>query len=134
MNIFEQATRQAYRYPSVRGPLDTESLWHLPLTHKSGCDLDSVAKAVNSELKAVTEESFVATTNNAAKTHLETKLEIVKHIIAVKLAEAEAAATAAKRTQERTKLLEALDRANGKALENLTPEEIQARIDALSGS
>lgn len=132
MNIFEQSTRQAYRFPTVRGFVDTESLWQMPLTHKSGFDLDSVAKAVNAELKAVTEESFVVTSTNPNKDHIATRLEVVKHIIAVKIAEAEAAATAAKRSQERAKLLDALDRANGKALENLSPEEIQARIDALS--
>ena len=82
MTIFEKATREKFRYPSAKGLLTTEQLWELPLTAKSGFSLDDVAKAVNAELKAVDTESFVATEANPAKATLETKLEVVKHVIA----------------------------------------------------
>lgn len=95
MNIFEKATREKFRYPSAKGQLTTEQLWELPLTAKSGFSLDEVAKAVNAELKAVDTESFVATETNPAKATLETKLEIVKHVIAVRIADDRAAKAAA---------------------------------------
>lgn len=131
MNIFETATRRAFRFPSVRGQLTTEQLWSLPLTATNGFALDDVAKAVNAELKDVTEESFVSTERDPAQTLLETKLAVVKHVIAVKLAEREAARTAAVKKAEKQKLLAALERKQDAELEGLSQQELLARIEAL---
>ncbi|GAB7037135.1 MULTISPECIES: hypothetical protein [Catenuloplanes] len=131
MNIFEKATREKFRYPSAKGQLTTEQLWELPLTAKSGFSLDEVAKAVNAELKAVDTESFVATETNPAKATLETKLEIVKHVIAVRIADDRAAKAAAANKLEKEKLLEILGRKQDAALENLTEAELLARINNL---
>ncbi len=130
-NIFETASRQAVRFVSNRGELTTEQLWDLPLQSKSGFDLDSVAKAVNMALKATTEESFVATARNPMKEGLELKLEIVKHIIAIRIQENADKQAAAGRAAEREKLLGILGEKQDEALKNLTPDEIQARLDAL---
>lgn len=131
MTNFEQATREKFRYPSARGWLSTEQLWELPLTAKSGFSLDDVAKAVNAELKAVDTESFVATESNPAKAICESKLSILKHIIAVRLAENRAAAALATKKWEKEKLLEVLSRKQDAALENLTEDELLARINDL---
>ena len=131
MTIFEKATREKFRYPSTKGLLTTEQLWELPLTAKSGFSLDDVAKAVNAELKAVDTESFVATETNPAKATLETKLDVVKHIIAVRLAEDLAAKAAAAKKLEKEKLLAVLGRKQDAVLENLTEEELLARINNL---
>jgi hypothetical protein len=131
VTIFEKATREKFRYPSAKGLLTTEQLWELPLTAKSGFSLDDVAKAVNAELKAVDTESFVATEANPAKATWETKLEVVKHVIAVRLAEDQAAKAAAAKKLEKEKLLAVLDRKQDAVLENLTEEELLARINNL---
>ncbi|MFC7545640.1 hypothetical protein [Plantactinospora sp. GCM10030261] len=131
MTIFEKATREKFRYPSTKGLLTTEQLWELPLTAKSGFSLDDVAKAVNAELQAVDTESFVATEANPAKVTLEIKLEVVKHVIAVRLAEDKAAKAAAAKKLEKEKLLAVLDRKQDAALENLTEAELLARINNL---
>lgn len=131
MNIFEYASRNAVRFQSIKGLITTEDLWDLPLQHKGGFDLDSVAKAVNAELKATAEESFVTTTPTLLSKELEIKLEIVKHVIAVKLAENEAARTAAARKAEREKLTAILAGKQEAELQGLSKEELQARIDAL---
>ena len=131
MTIFEKATREKFRYPSAKGQLTTEQLWELPLTAKSGFSLDDVAKAVNAELKAVATESFVATEANPAKATLETKLEVVKHVIAVRLAEDQAAKAAAAKKLEKEKLLAVLGRKQDAVLENLTEAELLARINNL---
>ena len=91
MNIFEQATRRAIRFESAKGDLSVEQLWDLPLQSRNQFDLDTVAKTVNRQLNAVTEESFVSVRENPAKETHSLKLEIVKHIISVKLQEAEEA-------------------------------------------
>lgn len=112
--------------------LTTEDLWDLPLQAKNGFDLDSVAKAVNTELKQNQEESFVSTVENKANKEALLKMDIVKHIIAVRLAENAEAVSAVKRKQEREMLLGILERKQNAALEALTPEEIQARIASLA--
>lgn len=131
MTIFEKATQEKFRYPSTKGLLTTEQLWELPLTAKSGFSLDDVAKAVNAELKAIDTESFVATETNPAKATLETKLEVVKHVIAVRLAEDQAAKAKAAKKLEKEKLLAVLDRKQDAVLENLTEAELLARINNL---
>jgi hypothetical protein len=88
-NLFQLASRQKFRFQSIKGELTTEQLWDLPLTARGGFNLDEVAKQVAAELKAAGEESFVKKNSNPAKAKLEAKLEIVKHLIAAKLEDAE---------------------------------------------
>lgn len=132
MNIFEIDSRANLAYPSVKGNLASHQLWQMALTDRSGFDLDSVAKAVNSELKALAEESFVASVPSPAKAVLEIKLAVVKHIIAAKLAEQKESAERAQRAAERTKLVGILGDKQDQALRDLKPEELQARIAELS--
>jgi hypothetical protein len=131
MNLFEIATRKALRFPSLKGELSVEQLWSLPLTSKVGFDLDSIAKGINKDLKDTEEESFVATNTNPRRGDLQVKLDILKHIINVKQEEAAAATKRQANAVERHKLQELLARKNDQELENLTPEQIQAKLDAL---
>lgn len=137
VNLFELASRKKYRFPSVKGDLTVEQLWDLPLlagnraTRDVKCDLDAVAREISIQLKALSEESFVTTRSNPDKVRLEASLEIVKYIIAVKLAEAEKAKQAVDRKAEREKLQEALARKEDAALEQLSPEEIKKRLAEL---
>lgn len=130
-NMFQLASRQKFRFQSIKGELTTEQLWELPLTARGGFNLDEVAKQVAAELKAAGEESFVQKNSNPAKSKLEAKLEIVKYIIAVKLEDAEKAAKASQNQEERQRLLAVLNRKQDAALEELTPEQIQARLAEL---
>lgn len=132
MNIFEIDSRANLTYPSVKGNLASHQLWQMALTDRSGFDLDSVAKAVNSELKALAEESFVASAPSPAKAVLEIKLAVVKHIIATKLAEQKENAERAGREAERRKLVSILGDKQDQALRDMKPEELQARIAELS--
>lgn len=131
MNIFEKASRKALRFPSIKGELTTEQLWILPLTSRTGWDLDTVAREVNKELKSISEDSFVVTTTNPAKETLELKLEIVKHIIADQLLKQEIAKKAAQRKDERDRLVEILHQKKDQELLSLTPEEIQQKLAEL---
>lgn len=130
--MFEQATREQFRYPSLKGDLTTEQLWQLPLTSKSGFDLDTVAKTLNREIKAQGEESFVETSANPAKKVLNEKLAIVVHVIGVKQAENAREREAAQRRTERARLTEILHLRTQEQLMQLSPAELQAKIDALN--
>lgn len=132
MNIFEQASKKKIRFSSNRGDLTAEQLWDMPLQSKSGFDLDTIAKEVNRGIKESSEESFVTTKSSSATTTLELQLEVLKHIIAVKI---EAAAVAAKRTENearRAKLIEALENKQNSELNNMSSEDILKELEKLS--
>lgn len=131
MDLYVTATRGKFRFPSNAGHLTLEQLWDLPLSHRTGLDLDNVAKTINADLKSLSEESFVSTTKNARTPELEAKLEIVKHIIATKLAEADAVKKAADRKAERQKIMDALARANDAELASLSKDDLLKRLAAL---
>ena len=130
-NLFLQATREKFRFQSNKGDLSVEQLWDMPLTSRTGFDLDTVAKAVNSDLKGANEESFVNTTNNPAVSRLQNKLEVVKAIIEIKLAEAEAAKKRAEKAAERQRLMEVLHSKKDQELQGLSVEEIEKRLAQL---
>ncbi len=131
MNIFEEATRKQLRFSSPRGELTVEQLWVLPLTGKTA-DLDSVARTIDTELRSLSEQSFVSTAVDPRKPILELKLEIVKHIIAVKLREAEEAKTYAMKKQRRQEILEILAAKKTERLITLSEEELLLELEKVS--
>ena len=130
-NLFLQATREKFRFESSKGDLSVEQLWDLPLTSRTGFDLDTVAKAVNANLKSSNEESFVNVSNNPAVSRLQAQLEVVKAIIEVKLAQAEAAKKRAEKAAERQRLMEVLHSKKDQELQGLSVEEIERRLSQL---
>ena len=129
MDIFERASRGRIRFDSSRGELTTEQLWELPLTDRADRpDLDKIARAVNGELKSLDEGSFVKMKPDPRKADLELKLEILKHIIASRIAAAEAGVLAVANAEKRRKLLAALATKEDAALAGMSREEIEAEI------
>jgi hypothetical protein len=130
-SLFEQATRQKLRFPSNRGELTVEDLWTMPLQSKSGFDVDTVAKTVNSKIKELSEDSFVSTKPSKALAQQQLMLDVIKHVIAVRLAEAAAKEKRVAQKAERARL-EALLESRQQAEEaNLTQEQILAKLAAL---
>lgn len=131
INLFEVATRNQFRFPSDRGDLTVEQLWDLDLKSKNGFDLDTIARAINKELKAETEESFVNITPNPKKKPLEQKLELVKYIIETKMEEAKKAKERAERKEKREKLMRAIADKQDKQLSDASLEELQKELAAI---
>lgn len=135
INLFEIATREGYRFeaPQLGGKLTIEDLWQLPLTAAAGrASLDEVAKTIARQIKAGEEESFVKK-NTPTNQVLVNKLELVKHIITVKQEEADKAATAKAKREQKNKLLEALDAAENKELSGKSADEIRKMLAELEG-
>lgn len=129
--MFEKATKQRLRFDTVKGLLSVEDLWELPLISRSNsADLDTVAKTVSKELKVTEEESFVkpVTVSNTA---LNLKLEIVKHIIAVKLQEKENRENVAEKDRKKSRLLEIIDKKQDQELESKTVDELKKDLASL---
>lgn len=129
MEIFERASRKKLRFSTNKGLITAEDLWDLSLT-----SLDTIAKAVNKQLREESEESFITPSSSATKTDLTLRLDILKHVIGVKMTQAEARKKATERTEELKTLQSLLADKKVKELEGLSPEEIQRRIAALSTS
>lgn len=129
--MFEYATKNKLRFPSAKGELSVEALWDVPLRSRDDFNLDSVAKATNKALKAVSEESFVGTAKTAAHAKLEVSMEVIKYVIADKLDEEESAKKRAANRLEKEKLLGILAEKQDGKLSELTEKELQKRIAAL---
>lgn len=129
-NIFERASKQKLRYSTPIGQLTVEDLWDLPLLSTKGPSLDVIAREHNRALREASEESFVtrATTGSTALT---LKLDIVKHIIADKLAAVEVAQNAATKRAQKEKILGVLARKEDAALEELDADALRAMVESL---
>ncbi len=131
-NIFEQATRDKVRFSSRAGELTVEDVWTLPLatTNALRVSLDTLALGLHTELEH-TMISFVSPKKEAGDTLLQLKLDIVKHIIQVRLAELETAAKARDTREKRDKLLEIIGNKEAEALTNLSLDELRTMVAAL---
>ena len=127
MNIFEIASRRHFRFQSGKGLLTVEDLWSVPLT-QGAANLDDIAKQINRNIKAEADESFVKvrTVKSQATKDEEVKLEIVKHIIAVRLQEQEEKDQAAEKREQKARLDALIERKREGALESMTLEELEA--------
>lgn len=130
-NIFEVATRKNFPFPTSRGIVLVQQLWQMPLTSKDDFNLDKVAQTINTELEATTEKSFVKVTPNAKAKDLKVMLDIIVHIIGVKLEEKAVIAKRIENNAKRDKLMDLLSKKQDAALESKSEEEIKAELKAL---
>jgi len=130
--MYKFAAQNRLRFESIRGELTAEQLFDLPLKSNSGFDLDTIARGVNAELKAMAEESFVETTTaNPRKKALEVSLEIVKDVIKTKQDANAARLSRAKRIEERRKILDALAAKKDQALTAASVDELEKKLAEL---
>ena len=127
---FEKASRLRLRFATAIGILTVEDLWDLPLTSQRSVSLDDVARALNKELKETETESFVIAAP-VKDTTTQLMFDLVKHVIAVRLAEAEEARTAKDRRDKKQKLLGIIARKQDQALEETSVEDLTAMVEAL---
>ncbi len=115
--MFEQASRLKLRFP-YKGQCTTEDLWDMPLAH-----LDNIFKVLNSEAKSQKEESLLAV-KTSENTILDLQINIVKHVVSVRLKEQEARKTLADRASQKQKLLGLAAEKQEESLRGLSAEEL----------
>ena len=128
INLFEVATREEWRFETPRGQITVEHLWQIPLT--GGSSIDAVAVNLNETLQKSATKSFVNATTTADK-QTELKLELVKYIIGVRLAEAKAKTEKAQLSSKRKLILEALAVKENEELLSGSKEDLQKRLAEL---
>lgn len=124
INIFEYAAKNKLRFP-FRGSIGTEDLYDL-----SPANLDSIYKTLSREAKKNEEESLLAD-KSADDVQLSVKIDIVKYIVAEKLAAIERAKKAAATKLQAEKIRAILAKKQDAALEEMSPEELQKMLEDL---
>jgi hypothetical protein len=132
VSMYDAALRGKFRFESTKGPLNLETLWEAPLTSRDGFNLNEIAKAAKRDVVEEAEENFVRpTTKDPRQRKAELKLDVVKHVISVKIKERDAAESRAARKSEKEKLLSILEEKQDEALKDLDQAAIKKRIAEL---
>lgn len=124
-NLFEIATRNRYRF-NYKGVMTVEDLWSLRVE-----DLDAIFKMLNRQKKTADEDSLL-TTKSAEDQDLANKIDIVRYIVSVKLAEAAERVSAAEKKAQRDKILEIVAKKKDKALEDMGIEDLMKKLEELN--
>lgn len=126
-DIFEQATRVKLRFESSKGSLSIEEVWDFSLTA-----LDTLAKAVNKQLREAEEESFIPATHApSVLSHDALRLALLKHILGVKVEERETARKKAEDSAKLARLKDILAAKADEAFQAMSQEEILKQITEL---
>ena len=121
--LFIMATQYKFRFP-FKGQVTVEDLWDMHVR-----DLDTVFKALNAQSQQAKEESLLAT-KSKEDSILEAKIEVVKHIVTAKLAEAEAQRIKAETKEKKRRIAEILADKQDEELRGKTAEELRAMLAA----
>jgi hypothetical protein len=130
--MFEEASRLKLRFQSNRGILSVEDLWSLPLVSKTdGVSLDILAKDYYHQLKEEDDSvSFVEPVKEVNKIPT-LKLEIIKYIISVRLAERDAKAQELQRREQKQRLLALISNKEDEVLAGKSLNELREMVDQL---
>lgn len=130
MSNFEKASRVGLRFETTKGLLTVTDLWHLPLEDtRDGCDLDTLAQNLHATLKDRAEVSFVKkSTVSKTDESLELSFEIVKHIIKVRLEEADVKKQEIASKQHKAKIRNIIEKKKDEGLEAMSLEDLEKLI------
>lgn len=118
VNLFEAAARGKFRFP-FHGNISCEDLWDLSVEN-----LDLIYQTLEAQAEQQPKKSLLA---SSSKTNLilAQKIEIVKHIVSTKLAEAEARKQAAVDKARHQKIMALIEQKDDEALRSLPVEELK---------
>lgn len=131
--MFEKASRLKLRFATIGGNFSVEDLWDLPLlslARDSRVSLDNLAKILNREVKDSEEGSFVVK-KSGKDAILSLKFDIVKHVISVKLADAEANEKAEEVRAKKQRILEIMSDKADESLKSKSTDELKKILDEL---
>lgn len=120
-DLFKIASKKKYRF-NYKGLISVEDLWDLSVEQ-----LDKIYKALKSQQKDASEESLLQTVSKEDK-ELLNKIEIIKVIVADKLAAKERALKAAARKSQNQRILEIMADKQDAALKEKSIEELQSML------
>ena len=125
MNLYKQATRENWTFPTSKGTNSVHDLWQLPLDSEKYVSLNSVAIGLYDSLSSTTGMSFIKS-KSPADTLISKKLELVKDIIATREEEAAANLSAKQAESHNAKIDELISKKVDQELAGLSIEQLQA--------
>jgi hypothetical protein len=129
---FIAATRGQIRFDSSKGQLTVEQLWDLPLTSTVGHpNLNDIAKALHRVLKNSDDEISFVTPVQKADTSNQLKFDIVKDIIAIKIAERDERTAAEAKRVQKNRIMELLAKKEDDSLAEKSTDELKALLAAM---
>ncbi len=127
MSIFEKAARSKLRF-EYKGSQSVEDLFDLPLEVKRGKEtirpLNDIYRALKGKLKKDAGDDLFGP-KDTTDHETELKIDIVKSIVATKLAEREDRVTSKDRADKKSRILELIAKKQCEADEGKTIEELQ---------
>lgn len=128
--MFETALRKKIRFGTVKGLATIEDIWQAPLTSRDDYNLDVITKKVAKDLKDSESESFVkpVTSGNSI---LSLKLELLKHVIKVKLEEEKEKEDKVEKQARKARILDIMARKQDQELEGKSLEDLQKELASL---
>ena len=117
------------RFDTAKGQLTVEDLFDLPLTSESNVSLDGIAIAVSRELQDSQENSFVESKSKGSDI-LELRLEILKDVIAARIAENEARRDEEAKKTRNDRIMQIIADKQDDALANKTIDELKELLAA----
>jgi len=121
--MFEKATRMKLRFPH-KGQCTVEDLWDLGVTA-----LDGIYKTLRAAQKDQEGDSLLA--EHRPDSALALQVEIVRHIVAVKQAEAAEKKAAVDKRAQKERIMELIARKQDEALASKSVEELTALVAGL---
>lgn len=120
-DLFKIAVKKKYRF-NYKGLISVEDLWELSVE-----ELDKIYKNLKSQQRNNSEESLLQVVSKEDK-ELSNKIEIIKVIVADKLAAKERAAKAAEKRAQNQRILEIMADKQDAALKEKSIEELQEML------
>lgn len=122
--IFEQAVRKKLRF-SYKGEVSVEDLFDIPLT-----DLDDLFRSLNSELRDQKSESLLDTQSHTV-TELELKINLIKHVVNVRLTEQAVQKEFFAKKARKEKILDIIAEKQDEDLKGKSIEELTTLVNAM---
>ncbi len=124
-DLFFNAVKNKYRYPSKRGNLTTEQLFDLSFE-----SLDEIYSELTALLDQMPKKSLLAQRSNEDE-ELREKVDVVEAVFAYKTELRNKAKNMEAKRQQKQKLIDLLEKKKEKALENLSEEELLKKLAEL---
>ena len=122
--MFEKASRLKLRF-NYKGQCTTEDLWIIPLQA-----LDLIYKEINQALKAQKEDSLLETKSKDDQI-LDLKIEIVKHVVKVRLQEQKDRADAISRSEKKQKIMSIIADKQDAKLQDMSIDKLSKLVEEL---
>ena len=123
--MFEKASKLKLRF-SFKGNITTEDLWDLSINH-----LDEIYKGLSAIKKTSSSEDSLINNNSSSNTLNDLKIDIVKHIFALKVEEKNKKDLRAARLDQKRQLQAILANKQSEELQGKSIEELSKLINEL---